>query len=500
MNIIPRIFLLLCLFCAHLNYAQITPKTVEIQVSKNSVEKSIDNIMTKSGMESAAVSCYVVELGSGKVVADYNGAMSLTPASVMKVVTTSAAMEVLGPWYKFETTLRYTGTIDTNGVLHGDLFIKGEGDPTLGSRFFNKDGEERNFLKTWVDSIKTFGIKSIEGRVIADASAFGQEMIPSGWSWGDLGNYYGAGPSGLTVYDNMTYLQFYSGPAEGDSTWIDCIEPYVPEYTVDNFVTAANIKSDNAYVFGGPYQSERYVEGQIPMDQEEFGVKASIHDPPLVLATDLSYELEQNGIPVKYSSTTVRRLKWRAEEMKALKFEPIYVHESPSLFSIMSWVNQRSVNLFAEHILRAVGMKYYGTGTTYNGAVAVESFWRKRIDTRGMSVEDGSGLSRKNSLSAKNLVDVLVRMNGSSNAERFKETLAVAGKSGTLYSVGRGTSAQGRVFGKSGSMTRVRSYTGYVNSKSGKKLAFAVITNNFTCKNYMTKKYLAQLFIAMSNY
>lgn len=495
MNLKPLLFAAMAILSVLLINAQVTP-----QASKNSVEKSIESIMSQSGMETAAVSCYVVELGSGKTVADYNGMMSLTPASVMKVVTTSAAMEVLGPWYKFKTTLRHTGYVDSLGVLHGDLYVKGGGDPTLGSRFFHEEEEKKEFLQTWVDSIKAYGIKRIEGRVIADASAFGQEMIPAGWSWGDLGNYYGSGPSGLTVYDNMTYLQFNSGTEEGDSTVIDCIEPYVPEFTVQNFVTAANIKSDNAYVFGGPYQPERYVDGAIPLDQEAFGVKASIHDPPLVLATDLTYMLEQNSIPVTYQCNTVRRLKWPATMIDSLQFHDIYEHESPSLYSIISWINKRSVNLFAEHVLRAMGLRYYGQGTSYNGAVAVESFWRKRIDTRGMSVEDGSGLARKNSLSAKNLVDVLVRMNGSKNADRFKNTLAVAGKSGTLYSVGRGTSASGRVMGKSGSMTRVRSYAGYVNSKSGKKLAFAVITNNFTCKNYMTKKYLAKLFIAMANY
>ena len=167
----------------------------------------------------------------------------------------------------------HTGYIDSlTGVLHGDLIILGGGDPTLGSRYYNKDGEERNFLASWVDTIANYGITSIEGRVIADGSKYKYNGVPAGWVWGDLGNYYGAGPAGLTIFDNMCKLTFQTGKNAGDSTKIICSEPYVPYHHIQNHVKSADSKKDNAYVYGAPYSLDWYVEGTLPKDREEFVV------------------------------------------------------------------------------------------------------------------------------------------------------------------------------------------------------------------------------------
>ncbi|MBK9191996.1 MAG: D-alanyl-D-alanine carboxypeptidase [Crocinitomicaceae bacterium] len=176
------------------------------------------------------------------------------------------------------------------------------------------------------------------------------------------------------------------------------------------------------------------------------------------------------------------------------------LHESPSLGSIMNIVNQQSINLFAEHILCQLSVNSSGYGSTHNGTLVCTNYWKGKIDATGLFMTDGSGLSRSNSVSAKFLADLLTYMNTSKNASSFKESLAIAGKKGTMSSVADGTTADGRVYGKSGTMTRVKSYAGYVDSSSGKKLAYAMIINNHYCTSAQLKKYFEQLMIKMSVY
>ena len=143
----------------------------------------------------------------------------------------------------FETEISYDGFIDTNCTLHGNLYIKGGGDPTLGSRFFNKNNND--IMQPWVQEVANLGIHHITGRIIGDASYFPDEYVPATWGWGDMGNYYGAGVSGLTIYDNTLNFYFKSGPEKNDSTFVECIVPYSPDLFVDNRVKASDRVSLN---------------------------------------------------------------------------------------------------------------------------------------------------------------------------------------------------------------------------------------------------------------
>lgn len=488
------LFVLLFLSCIQLNGQVETTPTKP----NNPVQNYADQMMLKPSLKQAAFSFYVKDMTTGQLVADYNGGMSIPSASTMKLVTTATATQFLGRGYRFKTKIMYSGKIDSTGVLHGDLYLIGGGDPTLGSRYYNKEGEERAFLTTWVDTIRKFGINEIQGRVIADASKYNYNGVPSGWVWGDLGNYYGAGPSGLTIFDNMCRLDFETGPNAGDSTEITCIRPYIPGLNVENRVKAADSRKDNAYVYGAPYSLDWFVQGSLPKGRESFQVKASIPDPEYVAAIELDQALSESGIHVCYAPTTNRELS-KAGPFEKPELTEVYSHRSPTLASIMNFVNQKSVNLFAEHILCEISYKKSGYGSTYNGANYCMKYWRERAGT-GLFMTDGSGLSRSNAVSAKFLVELLTYMHKSKSGEKFKSTLAISGKKGTMSSIGKGTSAQGRVYGKSGTMTRVKSYAGYVDSKTGKKLAYAMIINNHSCSQSQIKKYFQYLMVKMANY
>ncbi|MCB9224102.1 MAG: D-alanyl-D-alanine carboxypeptidase/D-alanyl-D-alanine-endopeptidase [Crocinitomicaceae bacterium] len=463
------------------------------------LQTAAESMLDFSKLKHAAFSFYVKDMSTGAVYGDLNGDMSIPSASTMKLVTTATAFQVLGSGYRFKTRIMYSGHIDTSGTLHGDVYVIGGGDPTLGSKYFTKYGEERDFLFEWADSLYALGIRKIDGRVIADGSLYHYDGVPSGWVWGDMGNYYGAGPAGLTIFDNLCEFHFKTGENDGDSTELTCITPYIPGINVRNYVTSANSSEDNAYVFGAPWSYDWYVRGSIPKQKHDFEVKASMPDPELVMALEFDYALEQTGIDVKYAVMTMRQLHANRPFTKP-ELKEILTHESPYLTTIINVTNQRSINLFAEHILCQLSVESSGYGSTYNGTQICTKYWGNKIGADALNMTDGSGLSRSNSVSAKFLVDMLVYMNKSSNAERFKNSMAVAGKSGTMSGMCKGTTAVGRVYGKSGTMTRIKSYAGYVDSKSGKKLAYAMIINNHHCSNSQIRKYFENLMVKMSIY
>jgi len=468
--------------------------------SQNTIQRTFDKIRNEQVLENASFSFRVIDLDADSAIAEYNSYTSLVPASTMKIVTTAAALVRLGSYKRFKTRLQYDGYLDSNGILHGNIFIKGGGDPTLGSKYFRKKDElPTDFMKEWVAEIKKLGIDSITGRVIGDASHFSYEMVPTSWLWGDMGNYYGAGPCGLSVYDNLTTLTFRSGKNAGDSTFVECITPFAPYQKIENRVKAANSKKDNAYVYSAPYSNYRLIKGSIPKGREEFEVKASMMDPAFQTAYDLEYFILHAGIKVGQNATTKRLIQLAGDTVSTTR-KDFFTHNSPSVGQIAYYTNHVSVNLFAEHLLNSMGVKQYGDGSNYSGSMAVKSFWNSRINTKGMYVNDGSGMSRMNAISAYHLTSILRYMKRSKNYKSFYTSLPIAGKSGTMRRIGRKTYASGRLRAKSGTMTRVKSYAGYVKSKSGKNLAFAVIVNNYNCYTSTMTKKLEKIMVSIANY
>ncbi|MBX7094848.1 MAG: D-alanyl-D-alanine carboxypeptidase/D-alanyl-D-alanine-endopeptidase [Flavobacteriales bacterium] len=476
--------------------ASISGAQVVVDTSMNSLEKAVELFLKDPDLKNCAFSFYAYNSKSGKVIADKNGSMSIVPASCMKVITTASALEILGGSYRFKTSLQYTGYIDQNCVLHGDLYIRGGGDPTLGSKFFT-DGDPSEFLNQWALEVRNAGIDSITGNVIADAEIYGWEMVPSTWAWGDIGNGYGAAPCGISIYDNTCVLSFKTGEKAGDVAHIECMQPYVPNLEFVNEVYSSNVSEDNSYIFGAPYSYDRIIKGTLPKGREAFEVKGTIPDPGYLAAFELRYALAKWGIGVAGITTTVRELKLEKKYNDTTRIN-IYDHFSPSVASIVNLTNTYSVNLFAEHLMNQIGLIKYGNATVGSGTAAVTEFWTKKgIDTKGFYITDGSGLSRFDAVSAKHLVDILLYMSRSKNASTFEKSLPVAGKSGTLSNFCKGTKAAGNVWAKSGTMTRVKAYSGYAKSAKGEKIVFSVIVNNFNCSTKQMEKKLEKLAIAM---
>ncbi len=483
------LFTLILLFFGYDSFSQIA--------GANSIQKAIDELIKDPSLKHASVSFLVKDIDKDTIIAAHHPSNSLIPASTMKVITTATALQLLGSYSNFKTYLQYDGYIDSNCTLHGNIYIKGGGDPTLGSRFFKSP----YLIEEWSHKIANLGINKIDGKIIGDASYFTYEYVPSTWSWGDMGNYYGTGISGLSIFDNTTHLYFNSGPTKGDPTEIDCFEPYTPDMEIRNAVRSWTTNKDEAYIYGAPYDGLRTVKGNIPLESENFDVKGSMHEPAYTAAFELEASLWRNGIAVLKSATTTRRMENEASLINEnrINFDTI---NSPSVSKIIYWTNLISNNLFAEHLLRHIGVQKYKNGSVFSSTLAVSNYWKnKGLLSTGFYMNDGSGLSRSNAVSAEHLVEVLTYMKKKSKySKTFYSSLPTAGKTGTLKSIGRKTKIQGNLRAKSGTMTRIKSYAGYVKSASGKNLCFAIIVNNHTCNGFQIKKKLEKIMVSLGNY
>jgi D-alanyl-D-alanine carboxypeptidase/D-alanyl-D-alanine-endopeptidase (penicillin-binding protein 4) len=446
-----------------------------LTVCSYSQEKSSETFLADSSLTHASVSLCVADAKTGEIILDYNSGISLTPASVMKIITSAAALEILGPGYTFKTTVSYNGSLNKrSGTLKGNIIILGGGDPALGSGYFSD--HYKGFLDSWVTEIKKLGIKKIKGRVITDDSYYDFLPVPSKWLWEDEGNYYGAGAYGLSVFDNTYEIHFktFSG------SFYPVIKEIIPDecrFELSNFLVASGT-TDEGYVFAAPYSKQGWLAGTIPVNQEDFVLKASITDPPLLLAKIMSQKIKAGGIKISDDPTTVRL----EQNYKAEKSVPITETISPPLSDIIEVLNHESVNLFAEHLIKELGKKIKNIGSTASGAEVINEFLKgSGIDTNGMFIEDGSGLSPLNAVNTRELVRLLVYMkNKGKYFSEYYSSLPDAGKNGTLKNYFKDPLFDSRLKAKSGSMTRVRSFAGYFTTVLGKEMAFSIIINNYS--------------------
>jgi serine-type D-Ala-D-Ala carboxypeptidase/endopeptidase (penicillin-binding protein 4) len=446
-----------------------------LSVCSFSQEKSSETFHADSSLMHASVSLCVADAEKGDILIDYNSGISLMPASVMKLITSAAALELLGPGYTFKTRIGYTGSLNKrSGKLKGNIIILGGGDPALGSNYFSDHYQD--FLIRWITEIKKLGIKRITGRIIADDSYYDFLPVPSKWLWEDAGNYYGAGAYGLSLFDN-TYEIHFKTLSDSSLPAIREIIPNECRNELSNFLIASGT-TDEGYVFAAPYSTSGWIAGNAPVNQDDFVLKASITDPPLLMAKIINEKLKAGGIKISGNPTTVRLL----QNNKAEKFIPIAETVSPPLADLIEVLNHESVNLYAEHLIKELGKKFKNNGTTASGAeVIIEFLKNSGIDTNGMFIEDGSGLSPLNAINTRELVRLLVYMkNKGKYFTEYFSSLPDAGKDGTLKNYFKDPVFDSRLKAKSGSMTRVRSYAGYFTTVSGKKMVFSIIINNYS--------------------
>lgn len=480
-----KIVLLCLLLCLHLLAGAQTPAPVKW-------------LLQAPYMRGASFSLVVKDVQEGKTVYSYDTDRLQSPASVLKTVATATALEILGEDYRYPTTLEYDGILES-GTLEGNLYIKGSGDPSLGSSHFAPG--QNKFLSTWIAALQKAGIKHITGSVISDESIFDTEGVSIKWLREDMGNYYAPGSYGISIFDNMYKLSLQTGAA-GTRPVLKGTEPDIPFIRFKNYLKAAPVSSDSAYIIGAPLDDVRYLYGVLPANREAYVLKGDIPDPALYLARYLTDQLQQKGIRVDGSPSCYRieveENRWKKGERKE-----IVTTYSPTLREIASVCNHVSHNLYADALVKTVGLQYKPRRNEMissfgRGVQVVKEYWEKKgLDVFPLRMNDGSGLAPADKVSAGFMGELLVYMaTESAVSDAFIASLPQAGIEGSRNFL-KGSKLQGKAHLKSGGITGVRSYAGYI-TKDGKTYAVAVFSNNYSCPmSRMTRaleKLLLQLF------
>lgn len=407
----------------------------------------------------------------------------LTPASTLKLLTTAAALELMGSHHRFETKLYASAAPNAKGVLNGNLYIRGGGDPTLGStRVIGAESYE-NVLQKWVQAIKKAGIKKINGAVIVDESLFEGPSIPSKVNWANIGNYFAAPASPLCFHDNLFTIHFKPQTTGNQKVEVDSISPAVQGVTLESFVTTdAKTKEDNAYVYGGPKQYNLQIFGTIPTSSKGFSIKGSLPDPALFAAQELVQALNHQNIPVSQQPRTVNT---------APDYTPMHLlhtYQSPELKDIVLIVNKRSFNLYAEILLRQLAVSQGKKGSVQNGLDTLVTFLKSKhiISPEEIVIFDGSGLSRDNLITPNTLVRTLSYMTKSPYFDDYYQSLATPDDRGDLLLLRRFLKPQKKVQQvrvKGGTIDNVKALAGYVHDTNGRLIAFAFMANNLGQKD-----------------
>jgi serine-type D-Ala-D-Ala carboxypeptidase/endopeptidase (penicillin-binding protein 4) len=404
----------------------------------------------------ATLSLYLINTTTGNIVTEVNTEIGVAPASCQKVITASTAFELLGHDYSYKTTLAYTGNI-VNGVLNGDLIIKGSGDPTLGSWRYDQTKEE-NIIKDFKDAVSRLGIHEINGHVYADESLWDAEATPNGWVWQDIGNYYGAGARALNWRENQYDLYLRSGKNIGDPVEIAGTKPaFVEGLNLKSKVTsAAKGTGDNNYIYMPLNDQFGYVRGTTPINENRFTISGAMPHPAVQLALTLEAALKNESIEKAASDY---RPATNLSNPKVF-----YTYSSPVLDSIVFHFLRRSINLYGEALIKTMAYNFTKTGNTDSGVNVIQNFWKdKGIEPYAINIVDGSGLSPSNRVTTKALVTVMEYARKQTWFPSFYDALP------TISGIKM----------KSGSINGVISYTGFIKGKDNNQYTFSFVINNY---------------------
>jgi len=374
-----------------------------------------------------------------KPVYQFNENKFVKPASILKLITTGVALDQLGALHRIKTVLGYSGSIQ-DGVLRGNLIIKGNGDPTFGSDRFGDEYSLPHILQQFSMAIFNAGITSIDGDILVDASNFDTAVNSPKWLWEDIGNYYGAGAAGFNVQENKYVVEF-SSKETGEKTQIINTYPVLKGVELINEVRVGEAGSgDNAYVFGAPFTNHQYIRGTIPPNKKSFKINQT---------------------------------------------------------------NYKSINLYAECLLKMFAAGCNTAGNANSGVSTLKNYFDgKGFSENDYQLHDGSGLSPINKLTAAFFTQNLIELYNSAHSEVWMNSLSIAGhpdKKGYLGNMLENTAAANNLQVKSGYMEGVRSYAGFVKDKQNRLLAFTFVVNDYTCSAAEMKKLMEPVMLSLAD-
>jgi len=426
--------------------------------AKELVDINVNTMMADPVLKNATWGFVVYDPKTKKIISSYNENTPLVPASTTKLLTTETALNLLGENYRWMTQLEYSGSVDENGVLNGNLYVVGSGDPSLGT---NKAGaySYRDIISDFISGMSREGIKKVNGDIIIQTALFKGNIsrLPENVVWLENNNYYL--PVGTTREINPANEKLIV--KKGNSFSGEKKYFYVSPY-------------NSQMVFADKYEGDGILTTKLP-------------DAPAYLANTLRATMVKSGIGVT-GKVTPKMTDANPESRKLVS-----AYKSPTLGDIIYYTNQHSDNSLAEALLKTVGFQSKGDQTSESGRVVVTNHLKAEgFDMMGLNYIDGSGLSRSNNVTPISQVKYLTSLMDEKYYKTYLTSLPVGGQSGTLKRMFVGT-GNGQIFAKTGTLNKVKALAGYMKTNSGKTLVFSLLVNNYSGSVDMVKKRMEKI-------
>lgn len=477
------IFFILSVLLLIINCACIKSPTFVSRFSKEAlIKQQLADFFSEPDFKNAFWGVCVEDARTGKCLFSLNAEKNFTPASNLKLYTTAAALLLLGPDFRYETKIYYQGKIDPDGILQGDLIIKGSGDPSISERY-RKDTSLDKILTEWVTAVQQAGIKQINGDIIGDDDCFDDQEIEGTWENDDLPFWYATGSSGLAIADNCYTYEVRPAREIGARASIK-IFPESDYITIINDVlTTGSGERGSVEVWREPNTNLVKVYGTVSATATEpIRHFASVHNGTLYTLHLFADRLKQAGIELTGHLRDIDDIPAKATRLQPQQWELIHTHISPPLSELIKIVNKPSQNFYADMLLKTLGYKFKGTGSFESGRQVVAEF----LNSIGMpavaeiDMKDGSGLSRRNIVQPRQTTYLLRHLFSHPYGTYFYDSLPIAGVDGTLRNRMKNSPAEGNVRAKTGFINRVRCLSGYVKTASGRMLVFSMMANQYT--------------------
>lgn len=440
---------------------------VRAQTVSQLLSKAMAQLEKEEQFKHATLSLYVADTKTGNAVFEKNIQAGMAPASCQKVITSVTAFELLGKDFVYKTYIGKDFPAD-NKYDAGCLFVIGAGDPTLGSWRWKNTMDTLVFSKI-LTALKKQKLSSFDANMVVQDYAYGLTPLPDGWIWEDMGNYYGAACFGFNWNENQFQLVLQPGTTEGSPAAMITENPFLYDVTLTNNIKTGKAGSgDEGYIYSSPYSNVMFAKGTVPLQKKPFTISGSIPNPSNVFKTGLMNYLANNAISFKGSA-------YSANEA-LINNQPLHVAThiidsivSPSFDSMNYWFLKKSINLYGEAFLKSIWVKKNGFATRenmYEQAIeTVQNFWKdKGIEPSAINIMDGSGLSPANRVTTYALVTVM----------------QYAKKQNWFPSFYNALPEMNGIKMKDGYIGGVRSYTGYIKSRSGVEYTFSFMVNNFS--------------------
>jgi D-alanyl-D-alanine carboxypeptidase/D-alanyl-D-alanine-endopeptidase (penicillin-binding protein 4) len=482
---LPPFFILLCIA------SFVLPPSGRAD-SLEKIQTKIAQYLKRPGVRSAQWGMQVMDPASGKVLVEVNPDKAFLPASVLKVVTTAAAVEKLGADFRYRTGIYTNGPVEPDGTVSRDLILVGRGNPNLTDPY----GEllEKPVFRDFAERLQSAGIKRIKGDIVGDDSYFDLRSNVRGWTANDLKSLYGAPINALSVNNNVLWV--YANPGKTKKLVRVEVEPQTSYFHIRNLgVTGSRRSKRTLRVRLIPGTRTIVVSGTLPSTQS-YSQHVLLERPAEVAATLLKEELERHGITVQGDVFTMHDGEVSSEERASWNL--LAEHQSPPLIRALQIINKRSQNLHAEMLLRTLGAEFKGKGTNEAGLEVVRDFLVEAgIDSEKIHLNDGCGLSRENLITPRFQTSLLQFLSTRPYFDLFLDTLAISGTDGTLRNRLSSTEVRGTIHAKTGTLNGVTTLSGYMTTKSGRNLVFSIFANrvNATTRVKRTIDEICSLFV-----